>query len=124
MATVILVRNCARGPGPYAATLARGTRRDGIASPTGGGLRPSPGRQVAPTRPMADMANKVSINSFVYDQLSFLRYDWTVLVWTPSGSCPLCLTPPCYQLQKPPISSAALFVGAPGMAQSAVTRAV
>src|SRR5262249_33051602 len=27
----------------------------------------------------------------------------SVLVWTPSGSCPLCLTPPCYQLQKPPI---------------------
>src|SRR3954454_21834946 len=23
-----------------------------------------------------------------------------VLVWTPSGSCPLFLTPPCYQLQK------------------------
>jgi hypothetical protein len=31
-----------------------------------------------------------------------------VLVWTPSGSCPLCLTPPCYQLQKPP-ETAALF---------------
>src|SRR5262249_40468550 len=27
------------------------------------------------TRPMADMANKVSINRFVYDQLSFLEYD-------------------------------------------------
>src|SRR6185295_7521049 len=35
-----------------------------------------------------------------------------VLVWTPSGSCPLCLTPPCYQLQKPPILSAALFLAA------------
>jgi len=34
-----------------------------------------------------------------------------VLVWTPSGSCPLCLTPPCYQLQKPP-ETAALFLSA------------
>ena len=25
---------------------------------------------------MADMANKISINRFVYDQLSFLEYDW------------------------------------------------
>jgi len=25
---------------------------------------------------MADMANKASINPFVYDQLSFPRYDW------------------------------------------------
>jgi len=33
-----------------------------------------------------------------------------VLVWTPSGSCPLCLTPPCYQLQRPP-ETAALFLG-------------
>jgi len=34
---------------------------------------------------------------------------YIVLVWTPSGSCPLCLTPPCYQLQKPP-ETAALFL--------------
>ncbi len=25
---------------------------------------------------MADMANKVSINPLIYDQLSFLEYDW------------------------------------------------
>src|ERR1700686_4073816 len=36
---------------------------------------------------------------------------WLVLGWTPSGSCPLCLTPPCYQLQKPP-ETAALFFAA------------
>jgi hypothetical protein len=59
---------------------------------------------------MADMANEVSRKSFIYDWLSFLDYDWIVLVWTPSGSCPLCLTPPCYQLQKPP-ETAALFLG-------------
>ncbi|BBB96308.1 peptide synthetase [Bradyrhizobium elkanii USDA 61] len=57
---------------------------------------------------MADMANKASRNPFIYDRLSFLDYDCIVLVWTPSGSCPLCLTPPCYQLQKPP-ETAALF---------------
>jgi len=58
---------------------------------------------------MARMANEDYIESFVYDLLSFLDYDCIVLVWTPSGSCPLCLTPPCYQLQKPP-ETAALFL--------------
>ena len=30
---------------------------------------------------MADMANKPSINSLVYDQLSFLEYDWKRPRW-------------------------------------------
>src|SRR3954454_20506460 len=34
-----------------------------------------------------------------------------VLFWTPSGSCPLCLTPPCYQLQKPPETAALFLLG-------------
>src|SRR5712671_2755873 len=29
--------------------------------------------------------------------------------WTPSGSCPLCLTPPCYHFEPP--ATAALFFG-------------
>jgi len=33
------------------------------------------GERVRASRPMADMANKASTNSLVYDQLSFLEYD-------------------------------------------------
>src|SRR3569833_4573796 len=49
------------------------------------------------------------MNSFIYGTLSFRVYDQSVLVWTPSGSCPLCLTPPCYQLQKPPLWGGSFF---------------
>src|SRR3954470_2591455 len=60
-------------------------------------------------RPMADMANAASTKPLIYDRLSFPDYNLIVPVWTPSGSCALCLTPPCYQLHKPP-ETAALFL--------------
>jgi len=47
----------------------------------------------------------------------------TVLVWTPSGSCPLCLTPPCYQLSKPPVSGGSFFVPALRRALSRIRTA-
>src|SRR3954452_20581169 len=61
---------------------------------------------------MADMANAASTKPLIYDRLSFPDYNLIVPVWTPSGSCPLCLTPPCYQLQKPP-ETAGLFFSSP-----------
>src|SRR5215471_15535798 len=40
--------------------------------------------------------------------LSFpLYYSRRPTSWTPSGSCPLCLTPPCYHFEPP--ATAALF---------------
>jgi hypothetical protein len=44
--------------------------------------------------------NEISTICLVYERLSFLSYcDAVSSFWTSSGSCPLCLTPPCYQLQ-------------------------
>ena len=41
--------------------------------------------------------------------LSFLDHYWArPSSWTLSGSCPLCLTPPCYHLEPP--ATAALFL--------------
>jgi hypothetical protein len=59
---------------------------------------------------MADMANKASIKSFVYGSLSFLVYDLDRPRLDTEWLLSLCLTPPCYQLQKPP-ETAALFLG-------------
>jgi hypothetical protein len=59
---------------------------------------------------MADMANEVSRKSFIYDSLSFLDYDLDRPLLDTEWLLSLCLTPPCYQLQKPP-ETAALFLG-------------
>src|ERR1700684_1293679 len=34
------------------------------------------------------------------------------IFWTSSGSCPLCLTPPCYHLEPPVTAALFLYIGA------------
>jgi hypothetical protein len=58
---------------------------------------------------MADMANKLSINSFVYDQLSFLEYDWCRPRLDTEWLLSTLFDASLLSTSKPPIFSAALF---------------
>jgi len=57
---------------------------------------------------MAHMLMKVE-KICVLQFISFRLYDWYVLVWTPSGSCPILFDASLLSTSKPP-ETAALFL--------------
>jgi hypothetical protein len=52
--------------------------------------------------PVAGIAKIPNLPQLDKVPLSFLDHYWSrPSSWTLSGSCPLCLTPPCYHLEPP-----------------------
>jgi hypothetical protein len=63
--------------------------------------------------PIDEFSGFAFTDRFTFNRfLSFLAYYQDLSIfWTSSGSCPLCLTPPCYPLEPP--ETAALFCSVP-----------